>query len=145
VGEGTIGDLIVEFGRVPTTSEIREALDRRRPARRDSETVRVMFGSGLYEVEFCGNDVQRVIAIHYRIAFDGSVQETKLHHWSEYRNRIKIDPAIVEAARSVRASGQKDDEIPFRKAALAAFHKRRAKLISEVEKIDATIASMQCH
>ena len=50
-------------------------------------------------------NVQRVIAIHYRIAFDGSVQETKLHHWSEYRNRINLDPAIVEAARNVRANG----------------------------------------
>ena len=55
-GEGTIGDLIAEFGCAPTTSEIREALDRWRRARRDSETVRVMFGSGLYEVEFCGNE-----------------------------------------------------------------------------------------
>ena len=45
----------------------------------------------------------------------------------------------------MRSSGRKADEIPFREAALAAFYKRLAKLISEVEQIDATIASMQCH
>jgi hypothetical protein len=45
----------------------------------------------------------------------------------------------------MRSSGRKVDEIPFREAALAAFYKRRAKLISEVEQIDATIANMRCN
>jgi hypothetical protein len=143
--ETTIGDLIAEFGRAPTASEIREVLDRRRPAERDSETVRLMFGDVPYEVAFCGNDVQCVDAIQYRIAFDGSVHEMKRRHWSHFRQRHALDPALVGAAQRVRASGRKDDEMPFREAALAAFRKRRAKLISEVEKIDETIASMRCN
>ena len=46
---------------------------------------------------------------------------------------------------AMRSSGRKVDEIPLREAALAAFYKRRAKLISEVEQIDATIANMRCN
>jgi hypothetical protein len=110
----TIGDLIAEYGRAPTTSEIREALDRRRHARRVSETVRLMFDGGLYEIEFYGNDVHRVDAIQYRITADGA-QEMKRRHWCNGGcSRFDLDPAIVVAAISARASGRKDDEIPFR-------------------------------
>ena len=104
-----------------------------------------MFGGKLYEVAFCGNDVQRVNAIQYRIAFDGDIHEIKRPHWKERFPRFDLDPALVSAARSARASSRKDAEIPFREAALAAFRERRAKLISEVEKIDETIARMRCN
>jgi len=141
--EMTIGDLRAELGRRPTASDIREALDRQHPAERDSEAVRLMFGDQLYEVTFCGNDVQRVDAIQYRIGFDGDIQEMKYRHWHPAHYSRDLDPAMEEAAKRARASGS--PEIPFREAALAAFKKRRAKLIGEVEKIDATIARMQCH
>ena len=59
--------------------------------------------------------------------------------------RIITEIAFGHVVKRARASGRKDADIPFREAALAAFHKRRAKLISEVEKIDATLASMQCN
>ena len=104
-----------------------------------------MFGDQLYEVMFCGNDVQRVDAIQYRIGFDGDIQEMKYRHWHPADYRRDLDPAMEEAAKRVRASGRKNAEFPFREAALAAFKKRRAKLIGEVEKIDETIASMQCN
>ena len=142
--EMTIGDLRAALGRRPTASEIREVLDRQRPAERDSEAVRLMFGDQLYEVTFSGNDVQRVDAIQYRIGFDGDIQEMKYRHWYPAHYSRDLDPAMEEAAKRVRASG-KGAEIPFREAAVAAFRKRRVKLISEVEKIDATLASMQCH
>jgi hypothetical protein len=104
-----------------------------------------MFGGWLYEVNFCGDDVEDAYAIQYRITA-GGIQEMKRRHWREGRYSWEdLDPALVEAAKSARASARKDVDIPFREAALAAFHKRRAKLISEVEKIDATLASMQCN
>ena len=141
----TIGDLRAALGRRPTASDIREALDRQHPAKRDSEAVRLMFGDRLYEVTFCGNDVQRVDAIQYRIGFDGDIHEMKYRHWYPAHYSRDLDPAMEEAAKRVRASGRNGSEITFREAALAALKKRRAKLISEVEKIDETIASMQCH
>jgi hypothetical protein len=112
-------------------------------APRVSETVRFTFGSWLYEAKFCGDHVKEVNAIQYRITA-GGVQEMKRSNWWEgCYSRHDPDPAMIEAAKRARASGGKDADIPFREAALAAFHKRRAKLISEVEKIDATLASMQ--
>jgi hypothetical protein len=98
---------------------------------------------GLYEVTFCDGDVQRIDAIQYRIAFDDSVQEMRYRHWHPGHYSRDLDPAIAEAARRARASG--NPGIPFHMSALAAFKKRRAKLISEIKKIDATIASMQCN
>jgi hypothetical protein len=86
--------------------------------------------------------MQSVYAIHYRITA-GGVQEMKRCYWNE--RYTDLDPAMVQAARSARGSDRKDADIPFREAAIAAFHKRRAKLISEVEKIDATLASMRCN
>jgi hypothetical protein len=104
-----------------------------------------MFGAGLYEVEFRDDGVARVAAIQYRITA-GGVQEMKRSHWWEgCYSRPDLDPAMVQAARRARGSDGKAAELPFREAALAAFHKRRAKLISEVGKIDATLASMQCN
>jgi len=116
-----------------------------RRAPRISETVRFMFGAGLYEVEFCDDHVEDVNAIKYRITA-GGVQEMKRHHWWEgCYCQHDLDPAMVQAARRARGSDGKAAELPFREAALAAFHKRRAKLISEVGKIDATLASMRCN
>ena len=92
--------------RAPTTSEIREVLDRRRRAERDSEAVRLMFGDQLYEVTFCGNDVQRVDAIQYRIGFDGDIQEMKYRHWHPATTGRDLDPAMEEGAKRVPASGR---------------------------------------
>jgi hypothetical protein len=83
--------------------------------------------------------VQNVSTIQYRIT-SGGVQEMKRSRWYD-----DFDPEILDEAKSARASGRKDSEIPFSEAGLVAFKRRRTKLISEVEKIDATIASMQCH
>jgi hypothetical protein len=140
-GEVTIGDMRAALGRPPTASEILGVLDASQQRRaRISEKVRFMFGAGLYEVHFSGDSVQCIVAIQYRITANG-VQEMKRYNG----HLLDLDLAMVEAAKSARASGRKDAEIRFREAALAAFHKRRAKLINEIEKIDATLASMHCH
>jgi hypothetical protein len=138
---------IIQFG-TPQSATVRHrqlAATPQRRAPRISETVRIMFGGWLYEVKFCGDHVEDVNAIQYRITA-GGVQEMKRRYWWEGRySRHDPDPAMIEAAKRARASGGKDADIPFREAALAAFHKRRAKLISDVENIDATLASMQCN
>jgi hypothetical protein len=149
-GEETVGNMLPAAyaeGRAPTRSELMEvvAVARRYEAPRITETVRFMFDGWLYEAGFCGDKIEDVKSVHYRITA-GGVQELKSHAWHNGRySRFDITPAMAEAARSARGSDQKDADIPFREAALAAFHKRRAKLISEVEKIDATLASMQCN
>jgi hypothetical protein len=104
-----------------------------------------MFGGWLYEVKFCGDVVEGVNAIQYRITASGLQEMKRSHWWEGCYSRHDPDPAMIEAAKRARASAGKDADIPFREAALAAFHKRRARLISEVEKIDATLASMQCN
>jgi len=110
-----------------------------------SETVRFMFGGELYEAHFSGDGVRDVKIIQYRITASGG-QEMKRERWNGYCQRLdELDPAILVAAQSARGSVRKDVDIPFRAAALAALHKRRAKLLSFVEKIDATIADMQCN
>jgi hypothetical protein len=101
-----------------------------------------MFGSKLYEAHFSGDGVRDVKIIQYRITASG-VQEMKRERWDGgYQGLHDLDPAILVAAQSARGSARKDVDIPFREAALAALHERRAKLLSFVEKIDATIASM---
>jgi hypothetical protein len=98
------------------------------------------FGGELYEAHFSGDGVRDVKKIQYRIAASG-VQEMKRQRWNGGWGLHDLDPAILVAAESAR----NDVDIPFREAALAALHERRAKLLSFVEKIDATITSMQCN
>jgi hypothetical protein len=137
---------IIQFGKSQSATVRRQvtspAARQQRRAPRVSEKVRFAFEGDLYEANFSGNNMQSVYAIHYRITA-GGVQEMKRCYWNE--RYTDLDPAMVQAARSARGSDRKDADIPFREAAIAAFHKRRAKLISEVEKIDATLASMRCN
>ena len=127
---------VIQFGK-PRGRHIR----RRQPAPRISDTVRFMFGGELYEASFSADGVRDVKKIQYRVAASG-VQEMKRTRWNGYDD---LDPAILVAAQSARRSARNDVDIPFRDAALAALHTRRAKLLSFVEKIDATIADMQCN
>jgi hypothetical protein len=111
-----------------------------------SETVRFMFGGELYEASFSADGVRDVKIIQYRIAASGVQEMKRTPRLNGYCQGLHdLDPAILVAAQSARGSARNDLDVPFREAALAALHKRRAKLLSFVEKIDAAIASMQCN
>jgi hypothetical protein len=135
---------IIQFGSPhPAIAQQMTGATRQRRAALTKEIVRFMFNGKLYQVELYGGDVQHFFEIRYRIS-GGGIQEMKHREWlrdPDYYS-TRIDPEFVGAARRARASGQRDADIPFRERALAQLHKRRAKLVREVEMIDATIASM---
>jgi hypothetical protein len=132
---------IIQFGKATAAVPRQSKPARRRHAPSTKEIFRFMFNDQLYEVEF-GGHVQRVFSIQYRISRDG-VQEMRRHPG---RHSSKSDEIVqvINAARRIRAQGNsKIDEIPFREAAVAQLRKRQAKLVRELEQVEATIASMQ--
>jgi hypothetical protein len=117
----------------------------RRRSRGFKKAVRLIFGEELYEVEFYGNLVERVSSVRYRTT-RGGVQEMRRPRWRrEYQHcdwQEPLDAALVNAARAAIVAGEPNADLPFREAALAQLHVRRAKLVREIEMIDATLASM---
>jgi hypothetical protein len=117
----------------------------RRRSRGLKKAVRFTFGEELYEVEFYGNLVERVSSVRYRTT-RGGVQEMRRACWRrEYQHcdwQRPLDPAVVNAARAAIAAGEPNADLPFREAAFAQLQLRRAKLVREIEMIEATLASM---
>jgi hypothetical protein len=136
---------IIQFGkpRTDVTRQEAEQAQAQLPTPVVRETVRFMLNDDLYEVERRGGEVWRLSKIQYRITVRG-VQEMKRHCWyGSYRSPADLDPVIVEAARRAQVNGRNVDDGAFRRVAVAQLQKRRAKLVRELEQVDATIASMQ--
>jgi len=127
-------------GRVPNSS-----IGKRRTVGRrlgEKASARFMFDGDLYHADFCGDEMVALFAVQYRISA-GGVQEMKRSFWwrGNYGRFNPDPPKLAEAARSARAKGS--DDMMFRDAAITQLRERHAKLVSEVAKIEATIASMQ--
>jgi hypothetical protein len=150
---------IIEFGkparRAPAhkgPSFLSDTMAPRRVRRRRSNeqkpiektSVRFVFDDELYEVHFYGEAVQDVYAVQYRISANG-VDEMRRRRSGGWRSLEDIDPAVVAAAKQARESAGSVDAVPFYKGVLSQLLKRREKLAATLQKVDATIVSMQQH
>ncbi|MFY9759269.1 MAG: hypothetical protein WBE25_11705 [Xanthobacteraceae bacterium] len=101
------------------------------------EVVRFAFEDRMYEAVFLNGSLDELSHVYHRVQ-DGRVVELR-HRFSRW---CEPDSMLVAAARLAR-QGPAKTEIDKNQAAIAGLHRRRAKLLENVAKIEATIANLE--
>jgi hypothetical protein len=138
---------IIQFGKPQSISAKFKPSGRKSVRRRvryepepepEREAVRCTVDDQLYEVEFYGKSVTRVSSIRYRRSGHNSDRIETLRYRCD--GRYHCDE-IIEAARRVR--GQVSTESDRQAEIVAQLRARHARLTRDLEKVEATIASLQ--
>jgi hypothetical protein len=107
-----------------------------------TEAVRCTVDGKLYEVEFRGETVCKIFTISYRHnRRNGRIETCRLHQWSASGySRHDCDPKVVEAAWHARNQGGNESDA---ETVITQLRARHARLVSEAEKVEATIATLE--